>query len=166
MKAIKKTIFITLLSFIMAGFSQCSSAQRLQDEAPVEITEVYYQRWAAGARGGGSGVNLFITTKDSEIRLDSVYFRGRAAILETKAQNANVYIGRFITVRESFDIVMSGDSIAEYGNKLPSKKEPIPFQLDVHECVISYKDGEKIKYFKIEGIKEREVKHYPMGRKQ
>ncbi|MFK2819131.1 hypothetical protein U0L90_03315 [Flavobacteriaceae sp. LMIT009] len=166
MKAIKKTVFITLLSFIITGFSQCSSAQKLQDKAPVEITEVYYQRWAAGVRGGGAGVNLFIIAKDAEIELDSVYFRGRVCVLETKPQDPNVYIGRFITVRESFDIVMSGDSIAEYGNKLPPKDTPIPFQLDVHECVISYKDGKKTKYFKIEGIKEREVEHYPMGRKQ
>jgi hypothetical protein len=166
MKAFKKATLIILLSFIMAGFSQCSSAQKLQDKAPVELTEVYYQRWAAGVRGGGAGVNLFITTKDAEIQLDSIYFRGRVAALETKPQKPNVYIGRFRTVKESFDIVMSGDSIAEYGNKLPPKKKPIPFQLDIYECVISYKDGRKTKYFKIEGIKEREVEHYPMGRKQ
>ena len=166
MKAIKKTVFIILLSFIMAGFSQCSSAQRLQDKAPVEVTEIYYQRWAAGVRGGGAGVNLFITLKDANIKLDSVYFRGRVAVLETKPQNPSLYIGRFITVKKNFDMVMSGDSIAEYGNKLPTKEEPIPFKLDAYECVVSYKDKGKTKYFKVGGIKERDMKHYPMSKKQ
>ena len=63
MKTIKKTVFIVLISFIMAGFSQCSSAQKLQDKAPVEITDIYYQRWASGVRDGGAGVDLYFTVK-------------------------------------------------------------------------------------------------------
>lgn len=166
MKAIKKTVSIILLSFVMAGFSQCSSAKKLQEKAPVEIAEVYYKRWASGIKEGGAGVDIFISVKDTQVKLDSVYFRGRVALLETNKQEPNQYVGRFVTTKEKFDIIMSADSTAEYGNKFPPKPQTIPFELGLHECVVSYKEGKKIKYFKIEGIKEREVKEFPMGRKQ
>ena len=166
MKTIKKTVFIVLISFIMAGFSQCSSAQKLQDKAPVEITDIYYQRWASGIRDGGAGVDLYFTVKESKIKLDSAYFRGRVTSLSPNLQKSNQYVGRFVTVKENYDIVMSSEANEEYGNKLPTQENKIPFKLDEHECVISYKEGNKIKYFKIEGIKERQVKEFPMGRKQ
>ena len=165
-KTIKKTALIILLSFIMTGFSQCSSTKKLQSKAPTEITEIYYQRWASGVRDGGAGVDLFISTTSKNVQLDSVYFRGRISSLELQTETANLYKARFVITKEKFDIIMSNDSLAEYGNKLPDENKPFPFDLKDQECVISYKDGKKTKYFKIEGIKEGEVKHFPMGRKQ
>lgn len=163
MKTLKKTILITLLSLVMVGFSQCSTTKKIQENAPFEISEIYYQRWASGIREGGAGFNLFITINDTQAQLDSVYFRGKASLLRTNEQNPNLYTGRIVTTPEvRHDIIMSSDKNAEYGNKLPPANETIPFELDYHECVISYKEGNKTKYFKVKNIKERPVKEFPM----
>lgn len=167
MKAFKKIISVILLSFAMLGFSQCSSTKKLQVEAPITVGKVYYQKWVAGVQGGGSGLNIFIPVNDTSIILDSVYFRGRAAKLETKPQDQSLYIGRFISqFNQRQDIVMSSDSIAEYRNKLPIVAEHIPFELNPNECVVSYIDSKKTKYFKIDKIVEKASIHYPMAPKQ
>src|SRR5690606_41772555 len=88
MKLIKSSIFSIALLTIMTSFSQCSSSQKLQEKAPVTFGEVYFQRWNAGIQGGGSGINLFIPVMDTNVVLDSVYFRGKSAKLETKPQRS------------------------------------------------------------------------------
>ena len=168
MKAIKKIISVSLLSFVMLGFSQCSSTKKLQAEAPLTIENVYFQKWVAGIEGGGSGLNIFIPTKDSSIVLDSVYFRGKAVKLETKPQDKSLYIGRFKSQfnQKQHDIVMSSDAKAEYGNKLPITMKKVPFELKTDECVVSYMDGKKVKYFKIGNVVEKASMHFPMAPKQ
>ena len=151
----------------MLGFSQCSSTKELQSEAPIAIGKVFYQKWIAGIEGGGSGLNIFIPVNDTSIALDSVFFRGKAAKLETKSQDQSLYIGRFISqFNKRRDLIMSSDSIAEYGNKLPIVEQKIPFELQSNECVVSYIDGLKTKYFKINNVVEKASLHFPMAPKQ
>ena len=162
MKVFKKIISVILLSFVMLGFSQCSSTKKLQVEAPITVGKVYCQQWVAGIQGGGSGLNIFISIGDTSILLDSVYFRGRAAKLETKPQDKALYIGRFISqLNQKRDIVMSSDATAEYGNKMPVTEKNIPFELKPDECVISYFDKKKIKYFKVTNVVEKALIPYP-----
>lgn len=162
MKFIKYGIFSILLLTIMTSFSQCSSSKTLQEKAPATFGEVYFQRWNAGIQGGGSGINLFISVEDANVVLDSVYFRGKSAKLETKPQNKSLYIAYFKTeFNQPKDIVMSSNPLDEYNNPLPIQKEKIPFTLKDSECVVSYKDGQTTKYFKIENITEKEVINYP-----
>ncbi|MBT8303849.1 MAG: hypothetical protein KJP09_05210 [Bacteroidia bacterium] len=61
---------------------------------------------------------------------------------------------------------MSGDSKQEYGNKRPEDTEKIPFELKMNECVVSYKEGKKTKYFKIDEVEEKAAIPPPMSRKQ
>lgn len=151
-----------MLLMIMTSFSQCSSSQKLQEKAPATFGEVYFQRWNAGIQGGGSGMNLFIPVTDNNVVLDSVYFRGESTKLETKPQNKMLYIGYFKTeFNQPKDIVMSSNPLDEYNNLLLIKKEKIPFTLKDSECVVSYKDGQTTKYFKIENIIEKEAINYP-----
>lgn len=149
----------------MTSFSQCSSAQKLQKEAPVKFENAYYQYWVAGIQGGGSGINLFIPIDGimkENIRLDSVYFRGKASKLEFKPNNPSLFIGRFSSAaNQKKDIIMSNKPNAEYGNEAPKMKAKIPFELKENECVVSYKEGVKTKYFKIENVVERQPLHYP-----
>lgn len=158
-----KTISYSLLIFIVtASFSQCSSAQKLQDQAPLKIGQVYYQKWIAGVQGGGSGINIFIPTGNSSVKLDSVYFRGKVAKLETKPQAETLYIGRFKSdLNQRKDIIMSNEPNAEYGNSIPKPTKNIPFELKENECVISYIQGDKTKYFIIKNIAEKEMIPYP-----
>ncbi len=146
----------------MASFSQCSSAQKLQKEAPAQFGEVYYQNWTAGVSGGGSGLNLFIPVMNTSVELDSVYFKGRASKLEMKNGNEILYVGRFQTdFNQPKDVVMSSDANEEYNNQLIKTDESMPFELKDHECVVSYTKSGKTQYYKISNIKEREPLNYP-----
>ncbi len=149
----------------MFSFSQCSSQKKLQDQAPMQLKEVYCQSWVAGVRGGGAGINIFIPTNIKtydNTRLDSVYFRGKSAKLQIIEDKTIVYVGRFISeANKNQDLVMSGNRKEEYGNKTPMGEEGIPFELKDDECVVSYKVGAKTKYFKIENIVEKVSIPYP-----
>ena len=146
----------------MASFSQCSSAKKIQKKVPLALGQVYCQSWIAGIEGGGAGLNIYIPTVNSSVELDSVYFRGKAAKLEIKSLNETIYIGRFISdLNKKKDIVMSIEPNAEYGNEMPKITQKVPFELKENECVISYKDGNTTKYFKIDNVIEKELIPYP-----
>ena len=157
MKTLNKFLGLILLSLVMTSFSQCSSAQKLQEKAPTSFGKVYCQSWVAGARGGGSGIDIYIPVSDYSVKLDSVYFRGKKAKLTIQSDNNKVFVGRIKTDlnNEKQDIIMSGDSKKEYGNKLPELPEKIPFELEDNQCVVSYQEDDITKYFKIENVVEK-----------
>lgn len=162
MKIIKNSLATVLLFVAVVSFSQCSSTKNLQDKAPAKFGQVYCQKWVAGIQGGGAGLNIFIPTEDTSIILDSVYFRGKAAKLEVQYQKGKIFIGRFISdFNKKKDIIMSNEPKAEFGNEMPKVPQTIPFKLKDNECVISYKDGKTIKYFKIDNVVEKELIPYP-----
>ncbi len=162
MKAIQSFLSILTGITMMMSATNCSTAQKLQNEAPANFEDVYFQKWTGGVKGSGSGITLFIPVANASIELDSVYFRGKAAKLETKPQNKTLFIGRFEThFNQREDIILSSDPLEEAKNELPKKVESIPFELEDNECVISYKEDKKTLYFKITGITEKEQQHYP-----
>jgi hypothetical protein len=170
-KAISMKLFkhIAFLIFLMSLLSNCSSAQKLQEKAPMGYGEVYCEKWVSGVQGGGSGINIFIPISNelpNSIQLDSVYFRGKGSKLEIIKGENTLYVGRFKTsFNQGQDMVMSSDPNDEYGNPVPILKEKIPFVLQDSECVISYKEGSDTKYFRIENIIEKQPQHYPSAPK-
>ncbi|SDR76336.1 hypothetical protein SAMN04515667_0585 [Formosa sp. Hel1_31_208] len=162
MKLAKRMTSLIFILVLMVSFSQCSTTQKLQNEAPTSFGDVYCQNWTAGVQGGGSGINLFIPIGNTSIRLDSVYFRGKATKLEVKPVNPRLFIGRFKTeINQPKDIILSSDSKEEYNNKLPEQQVEIPFELTNNECVVSYKDGNKTLYYKISNVREEQPIFYP-----
>ncbi|AUC74780.1 hypothetical protein [Olleya sp. Bg11-27] len=143
-----KYISVSILSSFF--FMQCSSAQKLQENASFETSPVYFQKWVAGVKGGGSGINVFIpiTTELKDINLDSLYFRGNMVALQTKPSSPKLYIGRII-----------GNANQKEGYK--STGDKIPFDLKDNEAVVSYSEKGKIKYFKIENITEKPMEQFP-----
>lgn len=163
MNIIKRITYLLAMFILMASFSQCSTAQKLQKELPVTLGDVYCQQWTAGIQGGGSGINLFIpVTSKSVIVLDSVYFRGKASKLEVKP-NTQLYIGRFKTDfnQPKKDIILSIDPKEEHSNQLPTKAINIPFKLKDDECVVSYQKNNKTLYFKISNVTQKAPLNYP-----
>ncbi len=159
MKLVKKLIFFSLAAVVMMSFSQCASMQKLEVNSPVKFKEVYYKEWSNPARGMGSGLNLcLVLLQDiNSVELDSVYFRKKQAkLVHTKN---NTFIAKFETDKnKTHDIIMSADPKEEYGNTLPKVEKPIPYELNDNECVVSYKDGDKTKYFKISDINKKKSK--------
>lgn len=153
----------------MMSFSQCASTPKLEKRAPLELGNVYFNEWVAGARYGGSGINLFIPVQSSlnNIQLDTVYFRGKQAKLEHI--NDTLFVGRFETYKNKpQDIIMSNEPYGEYGNNAPKIPEKIPFELKEDECVVSYKNASKTKFFKITNIvkKQNEETLFPASKPQ
>lgn len=145
----------------MTSFSQCSSSKKLQKNTPEGIGQVYCQSWVAGVEGGGSGLDIYIPVTDTELALDSVYFRGKAAKLEFKKE-AMMFVGRYPSeFNKKKDMVMSQDPKEEYGNEMPVIDKPIPFELQENECVISLIEADKTKYFKITDVVEKQALAYP-----
>jgi hypothetical protein len=162
MKTIKQFLGASLLFAILASFSQCSSTQKIQEKPPTAIGQVYFQKWVAGVRGGGAGLNIFIPVNDTAIKLDSVYFKGKSAKLEIKPGKNIFYVGRFISdINQKKDIIMSSEPHAEFNNPKPKLAKKIPFQLKHNECIISYIQDDKIKYFKIDNVVEKKLIPYP-----
>ncbi|MDO5978809.1 hypothetical protein [Flavivirga spongiicola] len=164
MDSLKNTLSLLLFLLIAIGFTQCASTQKLEDTLPLEIGDVYSQHWVSGVRGGGSGYNLFIPIKSNpnKIVLDSLYFKGKKVKLELKS--ASVFIGRFKSeANQRHDIIMSSDSLAEYGNPVPEMTKKPPFELKDTECIVSYKRGKKTFYYKISGIVKKATARYPIA---
>ncbi len=130
----------------MVSFYNCSSAKMLQNESPFEIGEAYYQE-------SNTDINVYIPIKSNPNNtiLDSVYFQGKKTKLEL--ESASLAVGRFKTEStQKQDIIMSNKPYAEYGNKIPKLSEKSPFELKENECVVSYKEENKFKYFKIKNV--------------
>ena len=57
---------------------QCASSQQIDKKTPIEIKDVYFQKWVAGVEGGGSGFMLYIEVNEkSDVQLDYAYFKGK-----------------------------------------------------------------------------------------
>lgn len=162
MKRLKNVFGFFFISLVMMSFSQCASTKILEGEIPLEIGQVSYQSWVAGIEGGGSGVNLFIplvSNKDNLV-LDSVYFQGKKVQLERKTKS--LYVGRFKkSTNQKKDVVMSADPAAEFNNPVPEVPQKIPFELKQDECVVSFTDRKRTKYFKISDITKKKAQFYP-----
>ncbi len=150
---------------LISLFSSCSSAQKLVTNPPMTLGDVYFQKWIAGIKDGGSGMDLYIPiTGDlpNNIQLDSVYFSGKVIKLQKLESSNELYVGRFKSnLNPKPDVVMSSEMNEEYGNKVLKLENKIPFELKNSECVVSYREDEKTKYFKIEGIIEKPSQNYP-----
>ena len=132
------------------SFSQCASTKKLQDSVPESMDKVYYQSWVAGVKGGGSGINIIVETKGN-IDLEQVYFRGQIADFETKP-NSKLHIGRFVT-----------EGNRETSMTQTTENQDFPFDLSKNDCVISYSENGKVKYFKIENLEEKPMETLPMS---
>ena len=115
------------------------------------MDQPYFQNWIAGVKNGGSGINIFIpvTNLKTNITLDSLYFRGNKVLLETKPNNPNLFVGRILTEanqNEDFS---------------PNTEEETSFDLKENEAVIIYTENDKMKYYKIENIKEKQTEYFP-----
>lgn len=148
MKLFKKTASFIVMLVLALSFIKCKSIQKLNNNMPLEIGQTYYQN----STEGDFGIILYIPiiTNPNHIVLDSVYFHGRQTKLEISRET--LAIGRFKLPAQKKDFIMSSDPYAEYGNQVPKLEKRIPFNLKETECMISYKEGKAVKYFKIDNI--------------
>lgn len=159
----KQFFGLLMLVIIMASFSQCSSTYKLENNSPIVFGETYCKKWVSGVAEGPSGLDIFIETKDNDIQLDSVYFRGKGTKLKSIASNNLLYVGKFVSAStKKKDLIISSDISQEYTNEAPEIPTKIPFELKRNECVVSYRLNGKIKYYKLTNVIEKHSTDIPM----
>lgn len=156
------------LSIVVIGFSNCGGAQpsdrgiTFEKNPPFKIKEAYYQKWVAGIKEGGSGINVHLDfeTIQPNVVIREIYFQKN--VLEVKNLGATLmsYIGH-ITHNSQDDVVMDIDPMKEAKN-VPSKD--FPFELKDHEAVIGYLIAGEKKYFKIDNLVEKREIAYPQSK--
>lgn len=151
------TYTILAMAFSLSG---CSSQKKLVDNPPFEMGQATCQSWTGGRAETGSGTLLEISLLGEnmpEMKMQQAYFRGMMAEVSIDSNDGD-WIAKANFKNQSsnkMDMVMHADPKEEVGNQPPMEKEKFPFELSDNQCVISYMDGDMIKYFKIEGIKEK-----------
>jgi len=166
MKRFISILFSMIFLFLTLSASQCSSAQKLESTSPLDFGEVYYQKHPQAVKDLESMLTIFIPVigenKDN-IELDSVYFKGRSSKLMVADKDPNKYYGKFvIKPKKAEDIILSSDMTEEHENKVTMDNPKIPFELLPNQCIISYKQKGKTKYYKISNVKEIRLNDVPM----
>ncbi len=153
-----KIFTYTVLAMIFS-LSGCSSQKKLVDNPPFELGQATCQSWKGGRAETGSGIKLeipLLTENMEEMKMQQAYFRGMTADV-TLNSNEGKWIAKANFMKpnlEKTDMIMDADPKEEVGNQAPII-EKFPFELKADQCVISYMDGDKIKYFMIEGVKDK-----------
>ena len=157
----KITAFIIGMVLSLFGLSNCAGGKDalLEKSPPFKIENAFFQKWVAGVKGGGSGINFSITLTDiqEEVKVKEIYFRDRVSEAIQDPQNVDHYSAHFLDEINKY-VIMDGNSIKEAANTLPEK---IPFTLNPNDAVIGYLHRGELKYFKIENLEEKPILAYP-----
>ena len=152
---------ILILSVIAMTFSLsgCSSQKKFVKTPPFEVGQATCQTWTGGRPESGSGIKLEIPISNLPKEGDALqqaYFRGKMADIKLKdGENGKIATANFMNNRLGKpDIIMHSDPKQEVGNQPPKPEVEFPFELSPNECVVSYLDGDTVKYVKIEDVKE------------
>lgn len=142
---------------IVLGLSCCASKAQNTKAFPQEFESVYFQKWIGGQQLTGSGTNFFIEFKkplSKEIQPQKIYFQNQEAVCQQL--NDTIVAAYFYQKPNKQDLVLNN-------NETTTTQKP-KYNLLPNEAVIEYAlNGENL-FFKIVGIKEKELIAYPSTR--
>jgi len=159
MKNIKTISLILALPLVLISFAQCASNKsfKLQKTAPFTIKQAISQNYLGG-RQGNKGEKITIALSDSDIVLDSLFYKNSTLKLQHNAE------GNF-TCKLSFSTgkhyTMHENPQEEYDNKAPIVNANFPFKLKGNEAVVSYLKNDITYYYNIGSLTKGEVIIYP-----
>lgn len=154
--------FLHILFFctFLIIFANCANGKKLQEDPPIALKQVYYTSYSAGVKGADAGFNLYIPVeKAATIQMDTVYFRGRKAVLQQDPGDPNLYVATFkipSAEGKAPELIMHEDPKKEFGNPIPERLEKMPFEMEKDEAVVQYVKKGKVSYFKIKDIQNRD----------
>ncbi len=152
-----KIIYLFISGILVLAFSCCSASKssiKLEQNPPFKITNAFYNTWVGG-QPGVKGYSVQFEIDNSNIVLDSIYFRNMSAKLQKAISTLkNVYIGTFILPNRMKDYILHSDPKKEFRNELPDISKKIPFQLNLNEAVISYIVENSTAYYKVTNVVE------------
>ena len=157
MKSFKSLFVIITLSLTLFSFSNCGNAKAndesitFQQNPPFIIAGVTAQKYTAGTKVGGSGVQLEVPVSNVKegVVFKNLYYREQVVAAKTNPRIRVKYVATFKNAKKDF--IMDSNSVKETQN---TPRDVFPFNLKEAEAVFSYEYQGKISYFKIENIKE------------
>jgi len=122
---------------IVCFFFNCSTPYKLQKQSPLKFHKIEVRKWSLKGQNNESGISMYIILpSDIKTALDSVYYNNSKTVIN-KGKNKNTYFAHFKVVSK------------------PAKDAQFPFDLKSNECVVSYVESGKTKYYKYSGVKEK-----------
>ncbi|NHN25718.1 hypothetical protein FIA58_008505 [Flavobacterium jejuense] len=118
------------------------------------VEEVYYQKWVAGIKGGGSGINFHVILKKplkNGVILEKVQFESYEGQLIKQSETE--YVANIKTNLN--DLVLDEDPKKEYGNKAPL------INLKPKEANLFYQVSGKVAIKNLENVQEKQMMAYP-----
>ena len=144
-----KTFKLLSIFTIIFSFSQCASLQ-LENNSPFKVITASFINWSGGQQGV-KGMNVEIHySSNKTIEFDKIYFEDKVANLEVKPSSKNKLVVGFFSDNSEF---------------LDTDKKEF-FNLNKKEAIISYKEDNKLKYYKIKEVKQGKQVFYPSAPKQ
>jgi|26BtaG_2_1085354.scaffolds.fasta_scaffold00041_28 hypothetical protein len=166
----KTNRLILLLSLLLVGLSltYCGSSKSsnskfvFEKNPPFKIEDAFFQRWAAGIKEGGSGINISILLKEMQpdIAVQNIYFRSHILEAKNAPNNSNTFTANLVHGSSAKGVIMDSDSMKEAQN---TPYDEFPFELKDNEAVISYWFDGKRNYFKIHNLSEKQEIAYPQA---
>lgn len=155
----------TLIIISVFIFSCNSNKMVLQENPPFEVAGASFQKWFGGTPEAGKGIhfNLSFSEISDEVLIKKIYFRGKEEILKQNPENPNDYLATFID-KPKEDVVLDSNPVMEMDNPRPSLVSDIPFELKANEAVVQYQKNNKVFYYKIEKITEKDEVAYPSSK--
>ena len=116
----------------------CGSIKKLETVAPFNLGEAYVQKWSIEEPSKEDGFELVVSVlslENANADLKNVHYKGKMAPISIELTDKGII------------------AVAEFGN-LEKSTEEFPFNLTETQAVISYMQKEKVKYYRINGIRQ------------
>lgn len=145
----KNGIVLILLALLVHS---CSVKKNLEISAPFELGEPFGQEWFIAQDSTKKGYDVIIpivSLDEKDAVLHNLYHRGEMTHVEIEMREIGM-----VAVAEF-------PSEGNNGKVRQADDEPFPFQLGEAEAVLSYLHNDKVRYIKINGIRQNPIVEYP-----
>lgn len=151
------SISISIISLLL--FLSCGSAKEIsENNPPFKVLSSTYSKWLGG-QPGVNGVIISIKIDNSAVKLDTVYFKNRSALLKLN-ENTATYNVSMVLPNTNKHLQLDIDPRKEFGNEVPDISTKIPFELKDNEAVVRYFFKEEIYFYKIPNVIELTQKQH------
>ncbi|WP_299533778.1 hypothetical protein [Ulvibacterium sp.] len=147
--------------FILFG---CASKKESKAGLPFQLGQVYAQRWIVEENLEEVGYDVIIPIRSLDTKratLQKLYHRGQVVDVKIKLQK----IGAVAVAEYPMNILKEAAATGNDGswNTGPGvfNGPSLPFELTGTQAALTYLEGGKIKYFKIEYIRQNPIMSYP-----
>ena len=164
--SIKKYNFLALFmsTIILLSITNSCGTCKMEKEpfvltqnTPFTVKNSYCQKWVAGIKEGGSGLNIYAIINDipEGVTLKEFYFRGKS--VDVKTSKDPIFVAYY---KDDINkgVIMDNNPTNEAANIPP---EISPFKLENNEAILSYDYNNKVYYHKILNIEEKQTIAYP-----